>query len=430
MVNILSRRERILNKIKTWLKITAIGVAANYTTQTAAQITADKDPSVDKEENVLIIDAPENHLDHDVQELQDSELPLETSFKNLKKLPYGFFNDKAEYVLDINKWRKDSVINIKRAYKQQIYHYDLTTVMQEREGQKGDVVNLNSSHTRMFIFQSTPSPLGKDFVRYLYCSPNEDLHNFAAKYVSNTAQNREILDKVRKALYDENGELKVGKEAVAERRAVMKEMSKLSVSGISATPKSRVYSPKFIADFRRLAKTNHADLFAAEKDFSIGFYPLYNARRSVLVNKANSLAKNKKLRDASCVSIGESGLYLSSSIAYGCNSDKVLAENKVLTSVKKCNRCDYITLDAVRHMALAGFSGAETLYNGFRQKIQENEEKAAEEMQKLTTVDMSQKTDAIKNYREKMVEPIKITDKKKTLPQTINLKNLRQKTND
>lgn len=392
----------LLNKLKTILKITALSATAGYATQATAQTQK-------QDENVITISRVEQPT---VIKKTDGKFDR---FEDLEDIIGGLSLLKnTEYVMNVDDWRNDSTINMKRVDGELIHHYNLTTVMESREGQKGDIVNLNSSKSRMFIFQSKPN-IGKDLIRYMYCSNNKDLHNFAAKYIPNTPENKAIMQNVRKLLYDEENELKTGEKGEIDRKKAMSEMAKLKVIGISLN--GNTYSNVFIQDFKRLCSTHYSETFDAEKEFAVAFYPLYNARKNVPAGKAQTLAKSQKYRDASCISLGQGGLYLSSSIAFGCNSMQTLNEPKVKATVEKCNRCNYITLDAARHMALAGYKGAEEMYLAFRQKIKEDQQQILDKIHKILEPDLTQKTDAIPDYRKNVpirgVQPLNIQTLKK-----------------
>ncbi len=393
----------LLNKLKTMLKITALSATAGYATQATAQTPkhAENVITVTTLEQPTFINKTDGKFDR---------------FEDLEDIVGGVsFLKNAEYVMNMDDWRNDSTINFKRVDSESIHHYNLTTVMENREGQKGDIVNLNPSKSRMFIFQSKPN-IGKDLIRYMYCSNNEDLHNFAAKYIANSPENKTIMQNVRQLLYNEDDELKTGEKGELDRKEAMRAMSKLKVIGISLN--ENTYSNVFIQDFKKLSLAHYQEAFEAEKEFAIGFYPLYNTRKNVPAGKAQILAKSKKYRDASCISLGQGGLYLSSSIAFGCNSMQTLNEPKVKEAVEKCNRCNYITLDAARHMALAGYKGAEEMYLAFKQKIKDDQQQILDGIHKILEPDLTQKTDAIPNYRKSVplrnIQPLNMRDMKKS----------------
>ena len=395
-----------INKNNVMNKLRMLGtslVASNVLSGQAQEVKEQPVP----EKKISVLQTPNKELNYTVSDLEtgdnSSNITSKTNkFKDIKQLPAGLFTQKVEYVMSLADWRKDSLVNIKRANTDQIYKYELTSVMEAREGKAGDAVNLNKNHTRMFIFQSNPD-IGKDLIRYMYCSNNKTLHQFAAKYIGNSDQNKALLAKVQKDLYDENGELKTGAGANLQRQKALYDMRKITTKGINAN-KSNIYLPQFIADFKKLAQTNGDEVLNAEKEFSVGFFPLYNLKRNVLAHKAKEHSQKNNQRDASCTPLGHSGLYLSSSIAFGCNSNNVLKETKVLNKAKKINECDYITLEAARQMALSGIDGADDMYKKFKSAIEEDKMKVQEYVNKMTTPDLTQKQDAIKNNHEELLK--------------------------
>lgn len=391
------------NKVMSKLRMLGTGLVASHVLNGQAQEVKDQHASENK---ITVLQTPDKEISYTTADLEAAETNVDytsktSKFKNIEQLPAGLFTQKVEYVMSLPDWRKDSTVNIKRANVDQIYKYELTSVMEAREGRAGDMVNLNANHTRMFIFQSNPG-IGKDLIRYMYCSNNKALHQFAAKYISNSAQNQIIFNKVQKELYNENGEIKTGAGANLQRQKALYDMRKMTTKGISAN-KSNVYMPQFIADFKKFAKTNYSDVATAEKEFAVGFFPLYNLKRNVLAHKAKEHSQKNNQRDASCTPLGHSGLYLSSSIAFGCNSNKVLAESKVINKAKKINECDYITLEAARQMALAGIDGADNMYKKFKSAVEEDKMKVQELVNKMTTPDLTQKQDAIKNNHNELL---------------------------
>lgn len=318
-----------------------------------------------------------------------------TAFEKLEELPYGLMNQQAVYVMSVSDWRKHSEINIKRVDKDQIANYDLVSVMEAREGKKGDLVNKNKAGTRMFMFQSTPA-MGKYFVNYLYCSNNEALHNFASKYVEHTLQNKRAQNNAQKYLYDENGELKTGLSGTLERQKAIKEMMSITTKNVGGA----TYSAAFEKDFRNLAKKEHDAVLNAEKEFIVGIYPLIGTRTNQMAKCIEKLAKEAGQRDGSCLQLGDAGNVVASKIARGAGSEKLLAETIVVNKAKEINKTDYITLDAARQMAVCGINGADKMYGDFKQKADEYQYNMEEYVKEQTTPDLTQKQDAVKDYHE------------------------------
>ncbi len=392
------------------LKMTFMGFAATISLNSFAQSPKTKQQ---KEDAVTILKAPES------REVQISETDLAQaqaqvqakiqakkqaaeksaarnhSFEKLEELPYGLMNQQAAYVMSADEWNDNSTINIKRVDKDKIASYDMVSVMEAREGKKGDVVNKNASGSRMFMFQSTPA-MGKYFMRYLYCSNNEDLHKFAAKYIRNTQINQKAMENVQKYLYDEDGELKTGLEGTLERQNAIKEMKKITVGNIGETR----YSATFVKDFENLAKRHYDEVLNAQKEFIVGIYPLIGTRSNQVANGIEKLAKQFGKRDGSCLQLGDAGKVVASKIAFGAGSEKLLAEPKVKNKAKEINQTNYITLDAARQMAIGGINGADKMYKDFKQKVDEYQYNMEEYVKELTTPDLTIKQDAIKDYRE------------------------------
>ena len=199
-----------INKMKTYLKIAAVGAVSSYSTQMTAQNVL---PSEKENETttMTITSTPKEVNIEAVPEISGKTI----SFEKAQELPqeYAAINRHTEYIMNVDDWRNDGSMNVKRVDSREIYNHEVTSVMENREGQKGDIVNLNKARTRMFIFQGN-EVIAKNFVRSLYCSPDENLHNMAAKYIKNTPENAEILEKARKQLYTEDGELKTGVSGV------------------------------------------------------------------------------------------------------------------------------------------------------------------------------------------------------------------------
>lgn len=322
-----------------------------------------------------------------------------TTFEELEELPYGLMNQQAAFVMSTDEWRDNSTINIKRVDKDKIAGYDLVSVMEAREGKKGDVVNKNASGSRMFMFQSTPA-MGKYFMRYLYCSNNENLHNFAAKYIRNTQINQKALENVQKYLYDEDGELKTGLEGTTERQNAIKEMKKITVNNIGEAR----YSAAFVRDFENLAKRHYDDVLNAQKEFIVGIYPLIDTRSNQVANGIEKLAKQSRKRDGSCLQLGDAGKVVASKIAFGAGSEGLLKETKVIKEANKVNKTDFVTLEAARQMAICGINGADEMYKNFKQKVDEYQYNMEKYVKELTTPDLTTKQDAIKDYHKEADE--------------------------
>lgn len=401
------------------LRMLALGIAAGHTLGTPAQETKDQHAPENK---TTILKTPENREIHvyDMNvDAKNTEATAETpktytkkveSFEDLEELPYGLFEHKAQYVMSCKDWNKNKDICIKRVDKDQIYKYDLTSVMEAREGAKGDIVNKNSAGSRMFIFQSTPA-MGKNFIRYLYCSNNEDLHNFASEFVVNDEKTKIATEKVRKSLYDENGEMKTGQAGHLSRQSAVRDMAGITTKSIGDTR----YSAKFISRFKELAKNCYEDVFTAEKEFASAIYPLVGTRTNQIINGTENLAKQSGQRDGSCLNIGKVGQVVASKIACGAGSPKILNEPVIAGAVKRISKCDYLTLDAVRLLAVAGIKGADEMYANMQQKTAEYKNKMAEKVKEITTPDLTNKQDVIKNYREKIIiqkEPEKTSKNK------------------
>ena len=393
------------------LKMTFMGFAATISLNSFAQSPKTKQQKEDPKE---ILITPENReipiSNEELAKVQaqaqakivaksqtaaKSSAGNNTTFEELEELPYGLMNQQAAFVMSTDEWRYNSTINIKRVDKDKIAGYDLVSVMEAREGKKGDVVNKNASGSRMFMFQSTPA-MGKYFMRYLYCSNNENLHNFAAKYIRNTQINQKALENVQKYLYDEDGELKTGLEGTIERQNAIKEMKKITVNNIGEAR----YSAAFVRDFENLAKRHYEDVLNAQKEFIVGIYPLIDIRSNQVANGIEKLAKQSGKRDGSCLQLGDAGKVVASKIAFGAGSEKLLAETKVKNKAKEINRTDYITLDAARQMAIGGINGADEMYKNFKQKVDEYQYNMEEYVKELTTPDLTIKQDAIKDYHK------------------------------
>ena len=416
-----------INNMKTDLKIAAVGAVSSYSTQMTAQNML---PSEKENETttMTITSTPKEVNIEAVPEISGKTI----SFEKAQELPqeYAAINRHTEYIMNVDDWRNDGSMNVKRVDSREIYNHEVTSVMENREGQKGDIVNLNKARTRMFIFQGN-EVIAKNFVRSLYCSPDENLHNMAAKYIKNTPENAEILEKARKQLYTEDGELKTGVSGVLERQKALRDMNKLSVVGITergATPKSpRRFSNAFINDIKKLSSEHYDELMKAEKEYAIAFYPIENGK-NIPAKKAKLFAQKNGLRDASCVSVGNAGVYLSSSIAFGCNSERNLAETKVLNKAKECNRCNYITLETARQLAIAGYEGADDMYSQFNQKVKDDKQEIKEMVDKILAPDETQKVDMTRTQRPATNSDGTIIRKDGT-EKTLNLQQFLQKRN-
>lgn len=318
-----------------------------------------------------------------------------TAFEELEELPYGLMNQQAVYVMSASDWRKQGKIDIKRVDKNKIANYDLVSVMEAREGKKGDLINKNKAGTRMFMFQSTPA-MGKYFVSYLYCSNNEALHNFASKYVEHSLKNQKALNNVQKYLYNENGELKTGLSGTLERQEAIKEMMKIDTRKIG----DKTYYNAFIEDFTKLTKKEHDAVLNAQKEFIVGIYPLIGTRTNQMAKSIEKLAKGQGKRDGSCLQLGYAGNVVASKIARGAGSEGLLKETKVINKAKEVNKTDFVTLEAARQMAICGINGADEMYAKFKQKADEYQNKMEEYVKEQTTPDLTQKPDAIKDYHK------------------------------
>ena len=394
-------KNAILNK----LRMLAVSIAAGHALGVPAQESKEQHAP---ENQTTVLNTPEN------RELNISEAEIDAqaseavtaktytnkveSFEKLEELPYGLFEQKAQYVMSCNDWNKNKNISIKRVDKDQIYNYDLASVMEAREGAKGDIINKNASGSRMFIFQSTPA-MGKNFIRYLYCSNNEDLHNFAAEFVVNDEKTKIAAEKARKSLYDEDGEMKTGQTGHLSRQSAVRDMAGITTKSIGDSR----YSARFISRFRELAKNCYEDVFTAEKEFAAAIYPLIGTRTNQIINGTENLAKQAGKRDASCLNVGKAGQVLASKIACGAGSPKIISEPVITRAVSKISKCDYLTLDAVRLMAVAGIKGADEMYKNMQQKTNEYKSKMAEKVKEITTPDLTNKPDAIKNHREEIL---------------------------
>lgn len=418
--------ERI-NKIKTYFKIAAVGAVSSYATQMPAQNQHSDDKK--QESTTMTITSAPKEVTY-VEEMPEISGKT-TSFEKAQELSqgYAYINQHTDYIMNMDDWRSDSSVNIKRVDSRQIYNHEVTSVMESREGREGDIVNLNKAHTRMFIFQGNDI-IAKSFVRYLYCSSNKDLHDMAAKYIKNTPENAAILEKVQKQLYTEDGELKTGSAAVLERQKALRDMGKLTVVGMSsrgATPKSAShFSNAFIKDIQQLSEQHYDELANAEKEYAIAFYPIANGK-NIPAKKAKNFAQRNHLRDASCVPVGNAGVYLSSSIAFGCNSEKNLNETKVLNKAKECNRCNYITLETARQLALAGYDGADNMYSQFNQKVKEDKQEIKEMVDRTLAPDNTQKADATRIQHPIINEDY--NNKTNGETKTIDLRQILQKRN-
>ena len=175
------------------------------------------------------------------------------------------------------------------------------------------------------------------------------------------------------------------------------------------------YSAKFISRFKELAKNCYEDVFTAEKEFASAIYPLVGTRTNQIINGTENLAKQSGQRDGSCLNIGKVGQVVASKIACGAGSPKILNEPVIAGAVKRISKCDYLTLDAVRLLAVAGIKGADEMYADMQQKTAEYKNKMAEKVKEITTPDLTNKQDIIKNYREKIIiqkEPEKTSKNK------------------
>lgn len=329
------------------------------------------------------------------------------SIDSLQTVPWVISNEiNTEYVMNLKKWRDNGDVEIKRAYKDQVLHDDLTTVTELRESYSaGDAVNLNKSHTRMFICQGN-TICGKDFVRMLYFSQNEALHNFAAMYIgvyrkpqqkSSPQTAEDAVKKIKELLYDEHGNLKLGKEGRKERREAFLLMRCFSTRNINTGAK---FTNNFIEDFKKLDGQYHDALMQAEKEYTIGFYPL-ESNRNIPAQKAAIYTKKHGLRNASCIPVGNASFDISALIAHGPNSMSGFSprdknETKQFKNAARINKTDYITLECVRQMALAGYDGALDMYNSFCKAINEDRTKIEERGKALITPDIEAKPDAVK----------------------------------
>lgn len=392
------KKETMLNRLK--LMTMGLVVSGNAMGTPAQNGNNDDDNQKPKTEVIQTPDKEIHITDADLADKYDYKEPTgkTSKFSKIEELPPGLFPKKVEYVMSVEDWNKNGTVNIKRANREQIECHDLTTVMQCREGNNnGDVVNASPGNKRLFIFQSFPSPLGRDLVAYMYCSKDKDLHDFAAKYIPNTPQNKALMVKVQEALYDENGNLKTGKAAELQRQKALKDLGKITVSGIGAPTK---FSTNFVNNFKAFSKNHYNEVMNAEREFAVAMYPLYSGTTNKMAKNARKSAARKGCRDASCLPLGETGLYLSSSIAHGCNSEAVLKESKVLNKAKKVNECDYITVEAARQLALAGIDGADDMYKSFLNEVDKDKQHVAEVVRKITTLDLTQKTDAVKDHKK------------------------------
>ena len=142
-----------INKNNVMNKLRMLGtslVASNVLSGQAQEVKEQPVP----EKKISVLQTPNKELNYTVSDLETGEnssnITSKTNkFKDIKQLPAGLFTQKVEYVMSLADWRKDSLVNIKRANTDQIYKYELTSVMEAREGKAGDAVNLNKNHTRM-----------------------------------------------------------------------------------------------------------------------------------------------------------------------------------------------------------------------------------------------------------------------------------------
>lgn len=395
-------KDSLLTKLKTAFIVFATTISSNSFAQSQSPKTEQK-----KENQKEILITRENReipiSSEEIVEVQTKE-PVQSknststksnSFENLEELPYGLMQQKAVFVMSTENWHNQSEINIKRVNKDQIANYDLVSVMEAREGKKGDLVNKNKSKTRMFMFQSTPV-VGKYFVNYLYCSHNETLHNFASKYVERTLENQKAMNEAQKLLYDENGEIKTDLSGKLERQNAIKELMKIKTRNIGGA----VYFDAFIKDFTNLTKKDYDAVLNAQKEFIVGIYPLLGTRTNRMANDIEKLAKKQGKRDGSCLPLGYAGNVVASKIAHGAGSEKLLTETKVINKANEVNKIDFITLDAARQMAICGINGADKMYADFKQKVNEYQDKMDEYVQEQITPDLTQKQDAVKDYHK------------------------------
>jgi hypothetical protein len=352
-----------------------------------------------------------------------------------------------DYIVDLEKWRKDGVVDVKRADWRDITTPDMTSVMNRRECgeygqgnlQKGETnqeecdvgifctqedlykhitdpnnltakqvnnaVNINKSKTRCFLFQADVD-IAKNMLRYMYCSNNEAAHDFAAKFIADNSNNQAVAAEVREALYDETtNDFKIGDGAVEQRYKAGIKMRQLTVNGINVAGSKRL-SNTFITALGEFDKEHHKDLLQLEKDFATAVYPLAN-KENIPAEKAQKIAASNGMRDASCVGIGTAGLYTASLIGCGAYSWTTLKELKQTVNSDKFNKLTYASPDYIRQMAIAGYKGADEFYSLVKVAVKESEKQVKQAARGFSTISFEQRTDAIKgNIRNPEIQPI------------------------
>lgn len=420
--------DRLLEKLKyPFVKVmTMLTLSGAPAAAAAQQASPEQNNSGKPDTEILRNSSLETGTPKDIDLIDTLNSGKTGSFDNLQTVPWVISNDmNTEYVMSLKKWRESSnneEVEIKRAYKDQVLNDDLTTVMELRESYiAGDAVNLNKPHTRMFICQGN-TICGKDFVRMLYFSQNENLRKFAAKYIGGYSKpqqksapqtEEEAVKKINELLYDEHGSLKLGREGRKERREAFLLMRCFSTRNINSGSK---FTGKFIEDIKKLDEKFHNELMQAEKEYSVGFYNLENSC-NIPAQHAAAYAQRNGLRNASCVPVGLAGLYTSSLIAAGPYSSRVLQEKKPLNNAARINRTDYVTLECVRQMALAGYSGALEMHIAFSEAIRQDRAKIEERGNALMP-DQQAKPDAIKRPPVYIIE----TTNKKLTPEEIHIR--------
>jgi len=324
------------------------------------------------------------------------------SFAQIDEVPAIISNRlNTEYIMDFDLYCLTGETKLKRARKEQIVYNDVTTIMEHREGPAEDAVNLNKARTRMFICQGNVL-CGEDFVRMLYFSKNNELHNFAAKYIGGYRANgknsprlqNQAEEKIYEMLYNQDNNFKLGEEGRKDRREAFKLMRCFSIKNMAVGNK---FSYTFINDFKKLDRQCHDELLEAEKEYCCGFYNLENPN-NIPAQKASAYAKSHHLRDASCVPPSFVAHSCSSGIAAGpySRSNVTHKEKKQVLTGQKIDKADYVTETYVYHLALSGYSGADELYENFLAAKQKDQEHIQKIVNKFLPQPHVEQPDAIK----------------------------------
>src|SRR5574344_1937140 len=329
--------KELISKMKNYGKILAITIGTGYASPILGQNieSTNKDNVKEKteasvnqhilhESNREVTTLPINHnlneladsiYEYTLQDIIDKNHKIKLKFNELDSISAqeAIISPFVDYVIDLDSWQNNEEVKVKRVDNRCISTPDLASIMMMREceilndvkiknGKIGipeselphnypkksyisklldrnnvnaaeveSPANINKSKNRCFICQANANIVAYA-IRYMYCSNDSVLQNFAKHFIVTSPQNKNLVAEINHLIY-ENGELKLGAEAISDRVTACRKMKNLRIKGIGTNTR---LSDNFIEKLTKYSTQFHKNFMDAEKDFTIGFYPVLN----------------------------------------------------------------------------------------------------------------------------------------------------------